>query len=1037
MLCTDGKCGPLCTAPLRSEVLAYRDLILPGDAIADFAAAHKSKYDPAANKKTTMTPAGLLCYITKYLNLADDALVNDITYFTTTMTMMHNGSVASVVILSVDPGVRVTLRLTIRWTVLMRNPMVLQELRWFKFRVAPWNKVTRFGVKVPYPTLVNAMDVKAEKSMHDVKPDDLYTIVTNNWLPVLAAVASYLETKDADAYATATRVVPHYMTPAPAAVNDVVAASEKHLRVKLRLDQVVAAAWALDRERLVLGTVAELQGVRLNDKSAVRMLYGDAQAQGTRTPVYDCVSRISGGFLAQEMGVGKTLTVLALLLAGEGVDPSFGATATFDDEVAHQDLYRLSEEDVDATPKTNSYRYKRNTITESTHYALQYKDGTVLPENLQAGGTLIVVPLSLLEQWRLEIAARVQENHLRVVVYHGPDRRKTCGESVLAGAHVVLTTYETLSRDMSLTTQAAAEGVHLTWACNKQMYYQSAKTVDFVYKGSLVPGDVVLDNEQTYIVGTDGKVYYFQLEQGSTTPSQLFDFPPLDEYLRQRQSAGTGSPLSDFNYYKRIGKVRECTAVHSPAAANSNRCVPHCNTCGSLMTAKQYGKFLEAFHRAPVSNILWHRIVLDESQKVQGTSTVLFKALRQLVAKRRWCVSGTPISKEISSLDGQLHFLGGTMSLTGSFSASPWLDVLTSAFVRFEKKDVLTGGMTLPPVTTRVETVALGPALMATYNTIARGARTLYETIKARNAVNVKILDILRAIGEVRHACAVVDNHAGPTATLKTGQVVTKLPPVPADAIGAKDECAVCLEVMVYPIVLPCRHCFCVTCVPAMLDMARVACPLCKMDLHPTQTKELDTLCHRVVAALEAGWTGVDPTPLPAAEPTPTPPPAAPTSTHPKFALLQRLLAERAVPTLVFTQFDDSIVAMKRMLTAAKIPVFTMHGSMSRKDRAASIVGFTSTVGNVVLVLSLQVAAFGLNLVHAQRVLFMEPAMNPSLEAQAIGRVHRMGQVNPVEIVYVIATDTVEERVREHRVLDTTVEDRAVARCRQLENLLM
>jgi hypothetical protein len=41
----------------------------------------------------------------------------------------------------------------------------------------------------------------------------------------------------------------------------------------------------------------------------------------------------------------------------------------------------------------------------------------------------------------------------------------------------------------------------------------------------------------------------------------------------------------------------------------------------------------------------------------------------------------------------------------------------------------------------------------------------------------------------------------------------------------------------------------------------------------------------------------------------------------------------------------------------------------------------------------------------------MEPGFNPALELQAIGRVHRLGQKRKVEIVRLIAKDSIETRI--------------------------
>lgn len=42
----------------------------------------------------------------------------------------------------------------------------------------------------------------------------------------------------------------------------------------------------------------------------------------------------------------------------------------------------------------------------------------------------------------------------------------------------------------------------------------------------------------------------------------------------------------------------------------------------------------------------------------------------------------------------------------------------------------------------------------------------------------------------------------------------------------------------------------------------------------------------------------------------------------------------------------------------------------------------------------------------------MEPFLNPALEAQAIGRVHRLGQKRPVEIIRLIVADSIETRLQ-------------------------
>jgi superfamily II DNA or RNA helicase len=55
----------------------------------------------------------------------------------------------------------------------------------------------------------------------------------------------------------------------------------------------------------------------------------------------------------------------------------------------------------------------------------------------------------------------------------------------------------------------------------------------------------------------------------------------------------------------------------------------------------------------------------------------------------------------------------------------------------------------------------------------------------------------------------------------------------------------------------------------------------------------------------------------------------------------------------------------------------------------------------------------GLNLTAASHVILLEPCLNPALEAQAIGRVHRLGQTKPTTVKRLIVANSVEARMVE------------------------
>jgi len=87
---------------------------------------------------------------------------------------------------------------------------------------------------------------------------------------------------------------------------------------------------------------------------------------------------------------------------------------------------------------------------------------------------------------------------------------------------------------------------------------------------------------------------------------------------------------------------------------------------------------------------------------------------------------------------------------------------------------------------------------------------------------------------------------------------------------------------------------------------------------------------------------------------------------------------------------------------------------MAQKTRAAVIQAYTddkSKGAGMVLLLSLRAGGVGLNLTMAERVFMMDPWWSWAVEAQAVDRVHRMGQEREVKVVRFVCEDSIEEKM--------------------------
>ncbi|KAF0686501.1 Aste57867_21688 [Aphanomyces stellatus] len=214
----------------------------------------------------------------------------------------------------------------------------------------------------------------------------------------------------------------------------------------------------------------------------------------------------------------------------------------------------------------------------------------------------------------------------------------------------------------------------------------------------------------------------------------------------------------------------------------------------------------------------------------------------------------------------------------------------------------------------------------------------------------------------------------------------------------ASDEddvvCVVCREVMQAKRgVWPCAHVFCLDCTELLMKRgdgtgskrSGVRCPTCRMVTPASKIMLVrdDNRVGRRDAAVGYG-TKVDSV----------------------VACVQGLGPH--AKSLLFSQWPDMLKLMHQALTSAGVHCFIVT---QKKEFEKILTQFKLYPDACVLAMAFKHGANGLNVIEATHVVLIEPLLNGGVEAQAVNRVHRLGQDRETTVHKFIVRNSVEEGI--------------------------
>ena len=149
-----------------------------------------------------------------------------------------------------------------------------------------------------------------------------------------------------------------------------------------------------------------------------------------------------------------------------------------------------------------------------------------------------------------------------------------------------------------------------------------------------------------------------------------------------------------------------------------------------------------------------------------------------------------------------------------------------------------------------------------------------------------------------------------------------------------------------------------------------------------------------------------------------------------KLKLLDKLLKELNQEdhrVLIFCQMTKMLDILEDFLYFRNYEFLRMDGSTNITDRRDLIDQFQNNPEIFIFILSTRAGGLGVNLTAADTVIFYDIDWNPTMDAQATDRVHRIGQSKPVAVYRLITQGTVEERILKRAKQKQTVQSTVYA----------
>lgn len=493
-------------------------------------------------------------------------------------------------------------------------------------------------------------------------------------------------------------------------------------------------------------------------------------------------------------------------------------------------------------------------------------------------------------------------------------------------------------------------------------------------------------------------------------------------------------------------------------------------TTYSIVLSEISGRGTKRCGVSPLTKMNMFRIVLDEAHTIREQSAAQTQAIFKLNSERRWSVTGTPIQNRLDDLLSVTKFLGlvpyddrsrFAMHILGRFKTGDAtvlasLRVLVDSFTLRRVKDKVD----IPTRHDKIITLDFSEKERQLHEFFRKESNVMMSVIAGQDQTKMKgrmyhhvlkAMMILRQISahgkellepEDRERIKGVSAHDAIDLE-ESGEVTMGLSDKKAYEMftlmqqSSADSCAVCAKRLEEPstetgasdkkttmaIVLPCFDVLCPDCFSGWKKTFKpqtdgflndIKCQICEVwipatystitpaGLHEYEVNQAQAKQSRKQAKAIGEYEGP----------------------HTKTkALLASILdsaeetkalprGEKPIKSVVFSAWTSHLDLIEIALKDNNLTGYTrLDGTMSLSARHHALEAFHNDNSITILLATIGAGGVGLNLTAASNVYIMEPQYNPAAVAQAVDRVHRLGQTREVSTVQFVMKGSIEEKI--------------------------